>query len=829
MLKKINFILISLFVLTLLSTKLIAQEAKIPCLKKDGGVGLNGLEKFDCKLVQAVVNDPKIRANFQRKVNEALAKKLYTKASQRLEELARLDGYFEQIDLDLSLNSKEVASKCRLDFIANPKCGDGTNSQNYQDRLKILINKFPESTAKNADGSKNLTLVERMRARSGQIRGVGIEKVDNCPADGATGHFFLTSQFGEVEAEKFIIDLKNKINDRIPLERFYSKLPQFQMLNDVKKLSGAGASFLEKFENEMKKYDVKNGSPKNFIENFFFSPDTQLQLAKSLANKCEAIASNIRDYLCNDFDHLGMSDDLASTLFNDQDAEVDIETAKGFSCGMTNSVGKQEDGQSLMAGLAIGVLDAKFEEDFRKIPSKTEIKKIVDPFCEMYKCTEGRVKTLKSCRKGGPLASDDLEKYCKENKCDKEEMKYISFLKSLERDNDKTSSDLQSLASNPDGSPTERPKKGYSSFYQNFLGVEGTLLTEGKKITPITIAEKKAEFAEKKIDSGVVNPALSQSKEMAKLETRQEQVTSMPQGEKSGFETAAVSAREQNEQFRKSFQNQYMKAASTSVTPTITKAKKLNLSDTDSSRIDEMKKIRGELADAINKIKGSEEEKLAAISDNNRLALAPNGASKEIIKNMSSGDKDRLDSYKDSLNNWETRLRTWQGQLSDRDVRASSSSSSGKTSSESRVESPVADPDQYNPSSSANNGAKLSKTVAAPGSSGGKNDIASERAPGSERAEGEEGIVNSENLATLERDSLKNFGIVTAESFIIKVRHKEKIYSVPVKTFSHDGKSMFVPLLNEKDRELSKIVYESPLFKDYRAYQLERLYRLEKK
>lgn len=821
------------FILTAVSTHAMAEDAKIPCLKKDGGIGLNGLEKFDCKLVKAVVNDPKIKVNFQKKVNGALANKLYTKASQRLEELAMLDRYFEQIDLDLSLNSKEVASKCRLDFIANPKCGGGASSQNYQDRLKLLLSKFPESTAKNADGSKNRTLVERMRARSGQIRGVGIEKVDNCPADGPTGHFFLNSQFGELEAENFIADLqKSDRNAKDPIDRFYNKFPQFQMLNDLKKLNGAGASFLDKFEHEMKKYTKANGSSKKFIEKFFFSPDTQQQLAKSLANKCEAIASNIKEYLCDDFDHLGMSDDLASTLFKDQDAEVDIETAKGFSCGMINLVANEEAGKNLIIGTTIGNLDAQLEDDMRSNPSQIEIKKIVGPFCERYNCTNVKVKNLNSCQKGGPLASDDLEKHCKENKCDMEEMKYISFLKSLERDNEKTSSDLQSLASNSDGGPTEKPKKGYSSFYQNFLGVEGTLLTEGKKITPITIAEKKAEFAEKKIDSGVLNPALSQNKEMAKLETRQEQVSPIIQGEKSGFETAAASAREQNEQFRKSFQNQYMKTASTSATPAITKAKKINLSDSDSLRLDEMKKIRGELADAINKIKGSEEEKLAAISDNNRLAIAPSGTSKEIIKNMNSGDKDRLDSYKDSLNNWETRLRTWQGQLSDRDVRASSnssSSSSGKTSSDSRVESPVADPDQYNPSSSVNNGAKLSKTVAAPGSSGGKNDSAGERAPGSERAEGEEGIVNSESLATLERDSLKKFGIVTADSFIIKVRYKEKIYSVPVKTFSHDGKSMFVPLLNERDRELSKIVYESPLFKDYRAYQIQRLYRLEKK
>ncbi|MBC7714749.1 MAG: hypothetical protein H7177_15490, partial [Rhizobacter sp.] len=48
-------------------------------------------------------------------------------------------------------------------------------------------------------------------------------------------------------------------------------------------------------------------------------------------------------------------------------------------------------------------------------------------------------------------------------------------------------------------------------------------------------------------------------------------------------------------------------------------------------------------------------------------------------------------------------------------------------------------------------------------------------------------------------------------------------------TFNHDGKSMYVPLLNDKNRELSKIVYESPLFADYRNYQIERQYKLEKK
>ena len=38
---------------------------------------------------------------------------------------------------------------------------------------------------------------------------------------------------------------------------------------------------------------------------------------------------------------------------------------------------------------------------------------------------------------------------------------------------------------------------------------------------------------------------------------------------------------------------------------------------------------------------------------------------------------------------------------------------------------------------------------------------------------------------------------------------------------------MLVPLLNDKNRELSKIVYESALFSDYRHYQMERQGKLE--
>ncbi|MBC7429308.1 MAG: hypothetical protein H7336_11890, partial [Bacteriovorax sp.] len=345
------------------------------------------------------------------------------------------------------------------------------------------------------------------------------------------------------------------------------------------------------------------------------------------------------------------------------------------------------------------------------------------------------------------------------------------------------------------------------------------LLAEGKKITPLTIEEKKAEFVEKKLEPTVQTASLSQSREAIKSapEAREEAAS------KDEREFSGTAPNRDAEQFRKTFIPQFAKSSSDTPVVATTKIKKVAVADED-SRIDEMKKLRSELADAINKVKGTSDEKLAAIADNNEMAIKPKGSERDTTKKLNQGEKDRLDSYRESLSNWESRLRNWQGQLSDRDVRANSGNP--VSANDGRLAPANGDQSGAGSSGSGSN-AKLTKTTVA-GAAGAKADGTGERAPGSDKADLEQGVVSSEKLATLQKESLSNLGIVASDSFIIKVRYQDKIYSIPVKTFNHEGRSMFVPLLNDKNRELAKIVYDSPLFRDYRNYQIDRQYKLEK-
>ncbi len=812
-----------------------ADDAKIPCLKKNGGIGLNSLSAFDCNLTKAVSNDPKVKASFADKVNDKLADKLATKATQRLEEIIILDRYYDQIGLDLGKNSKDVEKKCRLDVIANPKCGGNKDEKNYTNKLNHLLSKFPAS----GKGQKD-SLLERMRTKMGDLRGANQKKVNSCPASGTTGFFFLDSQFSQGAAVDFISSLQatggTAIAAKFRITKFYESFPQFQMLKDAQQLSPEGAALFKRFEDEMRNYQPKDGSQKDYVEKFFTSAGTQDQFAKVLANKCEGIAKNIEEYLCNDLDHLAMDDDFASEFFKDdgEESEVNRTIAKGFSCGLKNVDGEDAGPNAIFTkGETITSWDEKFTEDTRSIPTNTEIGISVGDFCALYSCNNDNVKSFESCKKGGPLKSYDLLRLCGNsniNSCDPKIQKQISFLKSLENDEEVVKVARGSSESYLNGDSSK--SKGFSSFYQNFLGVEGTLLAEGKKVTPITVAEKTAEFVEKKIDPGVASLSssaqLAQNKMAMKQETQGDMVNNQMMRNDERFNSFVSSnPNSANEDFRRSLVHNNMKGGGDTVA---SKAKKADVSSAENDRTEEMKKLRAELAEAINSVKGTDEEKLSTIADNNRMMLAPKGSSAEAVRpvNLSQAEQNRLDQYRDNLSAWESKLRGWQNQLTDREI-SRGAGSSGNSANAVDPRRNTASDDFGSNSASNDYGAsavagRLSKSSA--GASGavanGKAEAEVARAQGAEGVEGEQSVVNSENLATLRKESLKSLGIVPADSFIIKVRHLDKIYDIPVKTFSYNGKSMFVPLLNERNKDLARIVYNSPLFNDYRQYQAEK-------
>lgn len=807
----------------------VADTAKVPCFKKGGGVGLNTLDKFQCGLAKAVSNDSKVKEEFQNKVYDKLSSKLAEKVNQRLEEIIMLDRYYEQIGLELGKNSEDVKNKCRLDVIANTACGSGASSKLLQKKMDLLMGHFPKS-----DKVKDDSLVSRMRAKMGKMRGVEQEKKNNCPISGNTGHFFIESQFSLAEANRFIEALKKIDGDpKSPSVRsgtsyvqgFYNKFPQFKMLKD------AGKDIIKKFEEDVRKYDSSaNGSSKKYIENVFLSSEYQGALAKALADKCSGISNNIKEYMCNDLDHLGMNDDFASEFLEDDDKneeEINLGIAKGFSCG-EDSV-DTEKAVDFDKGSSISSWNKKFTDDTRLSPSPTDVSTSVNAFCQIYTCKVGTVTHLKSCQSGGPVKSEDLLSLCAEkdlSSCSIALQQQISFLRTLEKDEDVLKSPNQSLASGQKETTETQKAKGFSSFYTNFLGVEGTLMAEGKKITPVTVAEKQQEFTEKKLDTtNAANLSLSnqnpQAKLVGKAEPQEVMQQERPITRNDERYNSFITSQNANEEIRRAFVNSNMKLSDNA---TSGKVKKTESSE-ESDRTEEMKKLRAELADAINKVKGTEEEKLATVAENNRSILAPQDTKAETSRSssLSSAEQARLDQYRDSLNAWESKLRSWNNDLTDREINLGSGGH-GATSGSSRANSPqpsegTGGSGDY--ASGNSSGFKLTKASGAVGPAAmAKGDSEATRGPASESAEVEgAAVVSSEALATLKKESLRKLGVQGLDSFIIKVRHQDKLYDVPVKTFSYKGKNIFVPLLNERNRDLSKIIYNSPLFEDYRQYQ----------
>ncbi len=414
-----------IFFTIFLNAAAFCQEAKVPCLKKNGGVGLNGLDKFDCDLASSVVNNPTIKKEFSDKIHIKLADKLFVKTSQRLEEIALIDRYYDQIGLDLKNMSPEVGQKCKLEKIAQP-----TGCTINQENLKFLAAKFPKLDKNKFPNIKN-PLLGGMIGLTLDARNTKLDDVNNCPADGAKGAFYLASQFSETQADDFIVALRK--NNKSSIDFFYDSFPQFKMFKDAQALGPDGVEFIKHFEEVIKEGPKPGESKKALIEKYLRRPEAQTQLGKVMASKCEMFAQNIKDYLCKDISHLGMTEDFSNYFFDkstDPDAEINRSIAKGFSCKMENGTKSEE--EVFVNGETAESWDNNFTSDTRKASTQTEIDKVVVPFCRMYSCKDDSVKALASCKAGGPLSSTDFDIYCKKSECGLESLQYLSFLKSLE-------------------------------------------------------------------------------------------------------------------------------------------------------------------------------------------------------------------------------------------------------------------------------------------------------------------------------------------------------------------------------------------------------------
>lgn len=828
-----------------------ADEAKVPCLKKDGSVGLNVIKEFDCNLAKNIVTNPQIEESHKKNLYDKLAEKLATGLEQNIDEMALLDQYFSHNGRDLLMDSAEIKNSCRLDLIADTKCSNEKNSAEIEALKKYKVDRL---TSKLSGSGKNI--FDKLKNQFLETRGLDLSDIQaqssgQCPAKGASGKFSLESQLNEKESMLLIEGLKSSKLDAEGKNRLrnvlYNKYPQLKMLKRLDRSMGAdGAKFIDSFEDYLKNYNSNtNGVAKDYLRNFFFEKKNQEVIAKGLALQCESLTKQVKKYLCSDLTQLGSSQELAERLFNkSNDPELNIEISKGFSCQFKNADG-DEDLEALSKGESVEKWYKVFSEDLRPVPKPIEVTGVVNNFCQMYSCKKAEIAEVPSCKNGGPISSQDLINFygCNEKKqtCSSNIESYVSYLESLEKTKNERVGILASVSDSKkeeiksDGKSdgdAEKKRPRFSAFLENFVGVEGSLEAEGRKVTLDSISEKQREFSERRLEVVTPNKEL-----MAATQNNLKVFTPEPgQSGKDAAKSApppATGVEEQgprydsfvvssaNEANRQNLINKasssFHKAPASAINSAVTTP--VAPSEARGSQNDELQRIKDELSDVVKGMKGSDKEKLETIARSN----ADFEGSRRISSDASYGrlnslERERLEQYRSNLNAWESKLRTWQGQLNDQEVRIMANNGSynnGRANSADNTNS-------YQGSAGAGAGGVVLKS-----SKGASGAAAISGSTG--KAEGDAGlsgaaetIVNSENLVNLKKDSLKKLGIVVSDSFIIKVRHLDKIYEIPVKSFNHNGLDMLVPLLNEKNRDLAKIVMDSPLFSDYRQYQLER-------
>ena len=826
-----TFLLLFIF----LSHSVISADIKVPCLKKDGSLGLN-LEKYDCKLIAKVVESPEIKNAHEDKVLDVLANQLSFKIKRNMENMAVIDNYFGPLNLALT-EDKAVRTNCNIDVITSLSSNANKCSTKNPKKLEKLITKLTDEMGTKSAAVKDLRTALREKFFSSR----GVSEIQGCPLNKSSGYYMLNSQLSDIDL-KSIFERFKKSGKSSYKDLVYKTYPQLKII-----ARSDSPEFQEKFEKYVADFQGNDEERVDYFYNFFKSEQNQDKLSLGLANNCIDVKESIETYMCNDLDHLGMSDDYVENIFSEEKDPESAEIAKAFNC--SNNL---NDKHSVSKNNIENWMDV-FQKNTVPMQSEQTAESNVMNFCDIFLCKDAKAKELSSCKTRNQISSIDLEKMygCKEKDkaCTEEVRKRVVYLESLEKIYGQKKA--YEIASSTGGASTnfgkEEKKKSspYSSFFQNFVGVEGTLQAEGKKITPATVAEKVKDFEERKIEpipsaNRDILLANNEGNKVYNMIKQQKQEEALNQQAHANQQVAAQhgfvpSIKDNDDHKQAVIANSLSKFKGA-----VAGANKDEFqASREQDRKAEISRMRSELEGVLKEMKGSEEDKLQTITDNNNIYAQPKTAGKDDpYKGMSAEERERLENYRSNLATWESRLRARESDVLDRELRIGSRSTAstsdsgdkrfenGKTNSLAQDTAGSAQNPAHTGAGSVNGGLKLTKAQASAGGPQGTTEGGTVQASG-KISEGE-AIVAAENLATLEKSTLKKWGLSARDSFVIKVRLLDRIVDVPVKSFTYSGKSMFVPILTKENRELSKLILESPLFSDYRLYQQERLKVLDR-
>ncbi|MBC7429932.1 MAG: hypothetical protein H7336_15060, partial [Bacteriovorax sp.] len=776
----------------------------------------NAIEKLNvpnCGFAQGLAKNLEVQDYHRNKIYDKLSEKLALQIEQSLEENALLAQYYTSNNQELlPSGDSKVKKHCRLDIAGEIETCHGKNTQNdpsFKFRLNLLKSKLKNNMTAGCS-KKVLSLQEILGTKVRHIIGAqekdnsqcGVEK-NSCPIQGASGAFTLAAQLDDVSSKEFIDLIQNTNTLPARIENFFNAYPQFKLIKNAK------GNLKYNFINYLKGFKSNQGTAKEYINQFIFNiPGNQKQLTDTLATQCEDLNNNMETFLCGkdlEGSQLASLDSTASiNLFglnpNLLDADIfddapgdreNFYAAYGFQCLAKT---QKEKGIKLNRENSIDAWFNNFTKNTRpQSISNDDVEASNNKFCSIYKCEGENVKSSIACKNGGPITSDGLKKIfdCEHKFCRTDILKYISYMEGL-----KNIENIQSgIASNADASnnlssvSSLESKPRYSAFLENYLGVNGTLLAEGKKITPLAIAEKSNEFKERQLDP-------TPSAREAKNDTKPSMLTSLLPanygksilGEQVVDNSIKVTAPTRFDQTASNDDYfQYPKKTKTSRNaPTVDKESNNGLPSANYERDAEIKRLRADLESVTKSIKGSESEKLAAVTDNN-ARFSPNtmGGTNKIdsFKGLNNSEKERVDQYQKNLNSWDSHLNKWQNDIADRDSRSPTNNS--ETNNARRVESEISvrsskSDAQLQLTAADKEKGKLAKSGASVSTSGG--------------IDSPEAIVSSDDLANLKLESLKKLGINSKSDFIIKIRYQQKYYNVSVKTFSYKGKDVLVPL-----------------------------------
>jgi len=739
-------------------------------------------------------------------IEEKMNKKIHILTKQTFEEIAGFEKLLWSMNIDLGKDNEEILNKCTLNKVSEiAKDCKSSKSKKRMEKLSKLFN------SKDANGS----LKEKMFNEFSKIRSIDFKsnQEKSCPIPEESASFVM----------KFQLDYNHLKEDFKGIEIFRKKFPQFMHLNE-KDLQ----VFFEDLQNA-KDFDSK----KIILDHFLKSKDFRIKVAKGLGNACDKLFKHtLRTYICDDVELYPNTKNNFEKLYSedlDNLSEDSSENKNNSVCRMERELKRS------------GVKDYKGSENSldnlfknflnnRPEPSKNEEKILQGHLCDIYKCKNQEVAKSPSCQRGGPVSKLDLENYCS-NKPFAGCSSLLSFVGNFEVEQMKIAESRSSSGKKADGvsSGKEGDKKeaGMSMFLENFLGVEGTLAAEGKKITPMAVAEKKQEFIEKGLDP--------EPKSDGKFFTASKAESAIADGGDKGFRPNQVMAKAQVSQGIDAVgasQFQYHDE----LTDTMAESQKRffaekkeasrKVADKAPSKVD-ISGVRKEMEDMLASLKGSDKEKMQTVADFNSQFM-PKGSVPVVegSRGLNTKESERYEAYRKRLEEWEAKLRAREFDLSSRDNRLSVAGSGRSDEADSaktlRNENQGREGQASDGGGSrgSSGGALLVRTQEAGGSQGAlKKDGAKGLLKGEDSSEA---IVSSDDLKSLNLSDLKELGIAIDSSFIIKIKHQNKMFEVPVKSFQHKGKEILVPILSEKNKELSTIILVSPLFKGYKEFQEER-------